>query len=74
MTDGDVHTVHKDGTWTNTIEGVDGPSESFNTKEQAVAAGREIAQASHVEHHIHREDGVISERSSYGHDPKDRPG
>jgi hypothetical protein len=74
MADGDVHTVHKDGTWTNTIEGTTGPSETFNTKEQAVAAGRELARASHVEHLIHREDGQIGERSSYGNDPKDRPG
>jgi hypothetical protein len=74
MTDGDVHTVYRDGTWTNTIEGADGPSESFNTKEQAVAAGREIASASRVEHHIHRQDGAIGERNSYGNDPADRPG
>jgi hypothetical protein len=74
MADGDVHTVHKDGTWINTIEGVDGPSESFNTREQAVSAGREIAAASRVEHLIHREDGVIGERNSYGNDPADRPG
>ena len=39
------------------------------TKEVAVAAGREIAIGLKVEHTIHRTDGVISAKNSYGNDP-----
>ena len=38
-------------------------------KAEAVAAGREIARGLRVEHTIHRADGRISEKNSYGADP-----
>jgi hypothetical protein len=38
-------------------------------KVEAVAAGREIARVLRVEHSIHRKDGRISEKNSYGNDP-----
>ena len=38
-------------------------------KRAAVAAGREAARARQVEHTIHRADGRISEKNSYGADP-----
>src|SRR5688572_20884471 len=38
-------------------------------KAGAVAAGREIAMQLRVEHTIHRQDGEISEKNSYGNDP-----
>lgn len=38
-------------------------------KEDAVEAGREIALKLQVEHAIHRSDGVITEKNSYGNDP-----
>jgi len=38
-------------------------------KDVAVEAGRVIAKKLEVEHTIHREDGVISEKNSYGNDP-----
>ena len=40
---------------------------SVSTKE--VAAGREIAKRLKVEQTIHRADGVITEKNSYGNDP-----
>jgi hypothetical protein len=39
------------------------------TKVVAVAAGREAARARQVEHTIHRADGRIAEKNSYGNDP-----
>ena len=39
------------------------------TKDEAVEAGREIARLLKVEHSIHRMDGVITEKNSYGNDP-----
>jgi hypothetical protein len=74
MTDGFVHTVHKDGSWINEIEGGEGASSSHATKLVAVAAGREEAMRRKTEHVIHNEDGSISERNSYGNDPAHRPG
>jgi hypothetical protein len=35
----------------------------------AVEAGREMARKLKVEHTIHRRDGVITEKNSYGNDP-----
>jgi hypothetical protein len=37
-------------------------------------AGREQAMTRGTEHVIHNQDGVISERNSYGNDPANRPG
>ena len=33
-----------------------------------------MAQKTKVEHHIHKLDGTIGERNSYGNDPNHRPG
>jgi hypothetical protein len=75
MADGYVHTVHKDGQWTNTIEGEDaGGSQSYSTKEEAQAAGRNLARQGQTEHVIHNEDGSIAERNSYGNDPESSAG
>jgi len=74
MANGDVHTVFKNETWTNTVEGDDGGHATHDTKDDAVAAGRRLAQTNRSEHLIHNQDGVIAERSSYGNDPAHRPG
>lgn len=68
-----VHTVHKGGQWVNEIEN----GESFSThatRDEAVAAGRERAQADRTEHVIHNQDGTIGERNSYGSDPRESAG
>jgi len=67
MARGWVHTVHKAGVWVNEIEDV-GEMSSHHTKEEAVAAGRELAQARRTEHLIHHVGGTIAERNSYGPD------
>ena len=75
MTKGFVHTVHRQGRWLNEIEGGDGTLPGRQeTKDEAVAAGREEAMRRETEHVIHNEDGSISERNSYGGDPAHRPG
>jgi hypothetical protein len=75
MADGFVHTVHSNGRWTNTIEGDDQTSlDAFDTKEEALEAGRAEARRRQTEHVIHDEDGAIGERNSYGNDPANRPG
>jgi hypothetical protein len=75
MTEGFVHTVHRDGRWTNSLEGEDRAiSGTFATKAEAVEAGRAEARRRNTEHVIHNEDGSIGERNSYGGDPAHRPG
>ena len=67
----EVHTVpdaRREGWWVNEYRGkVVG--RRHRTKEVAVAAGRAIAQKVFAEHVIHRKDGVIKEKNSYGNDP-----
>ena len=75
VAEGYVHTVHVAGRWENKVEGQDLPlAGTYETKEEATAAGRSEAQRRHTEHVIHREDGSIEERNSYGADPARRPG
>ena len=67
---GGVHTVpapdgHKG--WWNKHDGK--VMSRHETKEAAVAAGREIAIRLRTEHSIHRLDGAITEKNSYGNDP-----
>lgn len=71
---GDIETLHKDGKWYNVVEGTDQVSEGFDTKEQAVAEGRAMAQDLKVEHIIKNLDGKIAEHNSYGKDPRNIPG
>jgi Uncharacterized protein conserved in bacteria (DUF2188) len=68
-----VHTVPAGSKWKNEIEG-DGDLSTYDTKEEAVQAGREEARRRQTEHVIHDADGSIAERSSYGSDPADVPG
>lgn len=73
MADGFVHTVYKNDQWVVEIEG-NGVVGSHSTKEEAVANGRAQAQQNKTEHVIHNQDGVITERNSYGSDSTSRPG
>ena len=63
MPQGDIGTVHSDGKWHNVVEGTDQVSEPFDTQEEAVAEGREMARELGVEHVVKDLDGSISERT-----------
>jgi hypothetical protein len=65
-----VHTVpNKTGAgWVNEENGQ--IISSHRTKEAAVEAGRAVAKREQVEHTIHRMDGSIGEKNSYGNDSK----
>ena len=64
-----VHTApHGDG-WANRREGAGRVSKTFGTKSEAQAAGRETARRDKTEHIIHKKDGTIGGRNSYGNDP-----
>lgn len=69
MSKRNVHTVpHGDG-WANRREGSERVSNTAPTKDQAEQVGRDMARNDHVEHLIHRRNGTIGERNSYGNDP-----
>jgi hypothetical protein len=69
-----VHTVpHGDG-WANRREGASRVSKTFDTKAAAEGAGRRTARSDKTEHLIHKKDGTIGERNSYGNDPHPPPG
>lgn len=70
MPHGDVDTLHNDGKWHNAIEGTDQVSEPFDTLEEAVAEGREMARDLGVEHIVKNLDGTVAERTSYGDAPR----
>jgi hypothetical protein len=74
MAKGFVHTVYKNNEWINELEEGDQFGAAHATKEEAVSAGLRRAQDDQTEHVIHNQDGEISERSSYGTDPENRPG
>jgi hypothetical protein len=74
---GGVHTVPNKGGagWVNEENGK--VISTHQTKETAVKAGRTVARREEVEHTIHRRDGTIGEKNSYGKDsdpPKDKDG
>ncbi len=66
---GGVHTVPaaSGAGWWNKVDGR--VASRHRIKSVAVAAGRAIARTLRVEHTIHREDGQIAEKNSYGNDP-----
>jgi hypothetical protein len=71
----DIETYYEDGTWKNKREGTDRLfGAGYGTKDEAAAAGREVAQKDSVEHVIKNQDGTISEKNSHGNDPRNVPG
>lgn len=75
MVQGDVETYYEDDQWKNKREGSERAfSAGYSTKEDAVAAGRDATRGDAVEHIIRNQDGVISEKNSYGNDPRNVPG
>jgi uncharacterized protein YdaT len=72
-----VHvTYHKDkDLWAVVRDNYDKVSAYLNTKQDAVDRAKSIAKRDHVELLIHRKNGFITDRESYGNDPcppKDR--
>ena len=75
MAEGFVHTVHVAGRWENKVEGQDLPlAGTYETKEEATAAGRSEAKRRHTEHVIHLQDGSIAERTPTAATPRTGPG
>jgi predicted NUDIX family NTP pyrophosphohydrolase len=65
-----VHTVPYGDGWANRREGATRVPKKFATKAEAQAAGRETARREKTEHLIHKRDGTVGARNSYGNDPR----
>jgi uncharacterized protein YdaT len=63
------HVVPHDGAWAVRGEGNKRVTRITQTQEQAIEVARQIAQNQHSEVVIHRPDGTIRDRDSYGGDP-----
>ena len=57
-----------DGGWNVRKGGAQRASEHFETKKEAVDAGRKISQNQHTEFFIHGTDGKIQQKDSHGND------
>lgn len=63
------HVVPHQGGWAVKGEGDQRATSVHNTQQQAVDAARQIARNQQSELVIHRPDGRIRDKDSYGHDP-----
>ncbi len=57
------------GGWAVKKAGSTRTSKSFDRKEDAVKYGRELSRREKTELYIHKRDGRIQDRNSYGKDP-----
>lgn len=70
MSRANTHVVASiNGGWSVRTTGSGRAEKIFVTKDEAVRYGRQVARHRGSELVIHRKDGLVSERSSYGNDP-----
>lgn len=69
MSKTNVHIVPRDGEWAVVREGAERDSSHHGTQAEAIEAGRNTARREGVEIFIHRPNGQIRDRDSYGNDP-----
>ncbi len=64
------HVVHNpNGGWDVKRGGGERASGHYETKREAIDAGRTLSQRQHTEFRIHNMDGRIAQSDSHGHDP-----
>lgn len=74
MPRGDIEVYHENDRWHVRVEGETAAIAGFDTRAEAVAAGREEAKQRHAELVVRNLDGTIGQRDSEGNDPRDIPG
>ena len=60
---------HPDGGWSVKKGGSAHATRRFKTQQEAIAYGKEVSKKQGAELYIHRRDGLIREKNSYGNDP-----
>lgn len=68
-----VHVTPKEGKWQVKLAG-ETEAKFFETKKEAVAYGITLGKEQKSELLIHNKDGKISEKNSYGNDPRGTKG
>ncbi|MEQ9853468.1 MULTISPECIES: DUF2188 domain-containing protein [Pectobacterium] len=63
------HVVPHNGEWAVRGEGNERVTKTFDTQREAIDYGRGIARSQESELVIHRPDGRIRDKDSYGNDP-----
>lgn len=63
------HVVPSSSRWVVKKSGAERASKTFDTKEKAIAYGRELSKNEKTELYIHKSNGMIQNRNSYGNDP-----
>lgn len=69
MTKRSNHVVPSSSRWAVKKTGSERASKTFDTKEKAVEYGRELSKMEKTELYIHKANGMIQNRTSYGNDP-----
>lgn len=69
MTKKSTHVVPRNVGWAVKKEGASRASKNFTTQADAVKFAKQLAQKEKAELYVHRRDGTIYERLSYGNDP-----
>ena len=64
-----IHVVPHNDKWGVKVEGNKRVTATADTQKEAIDIAREIARAQEAELFIHRPNGRIRERDSYGNDP-----
>ncbi len=75
MAKSNVHVTFKNNVWNVKSEGTSKPCNTYDTKSEALARGRQVAQNKGVELVIHGKNGRIQDKDSFGKDscpPKDK--
>lgn len=63
------HVVPRQNGWAVKSAGASKAAKVFNTKDEAVKYARDSAKKDNGELYVHRKDGTIGERKSYGNEP-----
>ena len=69
MTKKGTHVVPRNVGWAVKKEGASRASKNFTTQADAVKFAKQLAQKEKAELYVHRRDGTIRDRLSYGNDP-----
>lgn len=74
MTNKNIHVVPNGDEWSAKREDAERASRNFPTQAEAIDYARDVARRERGELFIHRPNGEIRDRDSYGNDPSNRPG
>jgi len=70
MTKKSQHVVpNPEGGWSVMKGGSGRATKRFDTQQEAISYGRKVSKNQGVDLYIHRRDGMVRQRDSYGNDP-----